>query len=182
MASSFNIDTFTSKLKKGGALASLFEVELSASQGSKGSINDFTFMCKGISLPASTITAATVTYMGRSLQIPGNRDAAQITTSVYNDEDMEIRNYIENWMEKINSHRTNVRDRNLVRILDYTGTMKVRQLRKDGTGSSKEYEFINVWPSSCPEIAMSWDTSDIQTFDITWEYNYWKSPESNTGR
>ena len=85
-------------------------------------------------------------------------------------------------MEKINSHRTNVRDRNLVRILDYTGTMKVRQLRKDGTGSSKEYEFINVWPSSCPEIALSWDTSDIQTFDITWEYNYWKSSESNTGR
>ena len=182
MASTFNIDTFTSKLTKGGALASLFEVELLApGKGSIGNITDFTFMCKGVSLPASTITAATVTYMGRSLQIPGNRDAAQIVTSVYNDEDMEIRNYIESWMEKLNSHTTNVRDSSMVKILDYTAEMKVRQLRKDGQGFSKEYTFVDCWPSSCPEIALSWDTSDIQTFDITWEFNYWKSADSNTG-
>ena len=181
MASAFNIDTFTAKLTKGGALASLFEVELTADKGTKGTINEFKFLCKGISLPASTITAATVTYMGRGLQIPGNRDAAQVTTSVYNDEDMEVRNYIESWMERLNSHKSNKRDAAMVKILDYTGTMKVRQLRKDGSGSSKMYEFVNCWPSACPEIALSWDTNEIQTFDITWEFNYWKSSESNTG-
>ena len=180
--SNFNIDTFTSKLTKGGALASLFEVELIATSGTLGSIDAFKFLCKGVSLPASTITAATVTYMGRGLQIPGNREAAQIVTSVYNDEDMEIRNYIESWMERLNSHRSNKRDSTMVRILDYTGTMKVRQLRKDGTGSSKEYEFVDCWPSACPEIALSWESNEIQSFDITWEFNYWKSVDSNTGQ
>ena len=28
---------------------------------------------------------------------------------------------------------------------------------------------------------MSWDTNDIQTFDITWEFNYWKSAGSGAG-
>ena len=181
-ASSFNIDTFTAKLTRGGALTSLFECEIQAQgKGTKGNITDFTFLCKGVSLPASNIDQATITYMGRALQIPGNRAAQQITTSVYNDEDMEIRNYIESWMERLNSHRTNVRDSNFIKILDYTGEMKIRQLKKDGTGSSKEYIFKNVWPSSCPEIAMSWDTSDIQTFDIVWDYNYWSSDKSGAG-
>ena len=183
MASSFNIDTFTSKLTKGGALASLFECELTANaKSTKGSVADWIFMCKGVVFPASTIDAATVTYMGRALQIPGNRAAAQLTTSVYNDENMEIRNYIENWMERLNSHKTNKRDSAWNKILDYTAEMKVRQLKKDGSGSSKEYVFTNVWPSTCAEIALSWDTNEIQTFDVTWEYNYWSSvSDSGTG-
>ena len=183
MASSFNIDTFTSKLSKGGALASLFECELNASgKGTEGDIGDFTFLCKGVSFPASTIEGATVTYMGRALNIPSNRAAAQLTTSVYNDEGMEVRNYIENWMERLNSHKTNKRDGAWNKILDYTAEMKVRQLKKDGTGSSKEYIFTNVWPSTCAEIALSWDTNEIQAFDVTWEYNYWSSlTHSGTG-
>jgi len=178
----FNIDTFTSALEKGGALASLFECELTGGVGgTKGSVADWTFMCKGVVFPASAIDVATVTYMGRALQIPGNRAAAQLTTSVYNDEGMEIRNNIENWMERLNSHKTNKRDSAFIKILDYTGEMKVRQLKKDGSGSTKQYVFTNVWPSSCGEIALSWDTNDIQTFDITWEYAYWKSTQSTTG-
>ena len=180
--STFNIDTFTSKLTRGGALASLFEVEILASgKGVKGDLDDFSFLCTGVSLPASTITAATVTYMGRALSIPGGRDVAQVTTSIYNDEFMEIRNYVESWMERLNSQRTNKRDTTFIKILDYTGEMKVRQLKKDGTGKSKEYVFHNVWPSTCPEIAMSWETNEIQKFDVVREFNYWSSSESGAG-
>ena len=180
--STFNIDTFTSKLTRGGALASLFEVEILASgKGVKGDLDDFSFLCTGVSLPASTITAATVTYMGRALSIPGGRDVAQVTTSIYNDEFMEIRNYVESWMERLNSQRTNKRDTTFIKILDYTGEMKVRQLKKDCTGKSKEYVFHNVWPSTCPEIAMSWETNEIQKFDVVWEFNYWSSSESGAG-
>ena len=181
-ASSFNIDTFTSELTSGGALASLFECELDAAgQGISGDIAKWHFMCKGVAFPASTITAATVTYMGRALSIPGGRDVAQVTTSIYNDEFMEIRNYVESWMERLNSQRTNKRDTTFIKILDYTGEMKVRQLKKDGTGKSKEYVFHNVWPSTCPEIAMSWETNEIQKFDVVWEFNYWSSSESGAG-
>ena len=181
--SNFNVDSFTSKLKQGGALGSLFECELTGSKGTEAmtAIGDFKFMCKGVTFPASTIEAATVTYMGRPLQIPGNRAAAQVTTEIYNDEKMEIRNHIESWMERLNSHKTNKRQAGFEAINSYTGTMKVSQLSKVGTATTKSYEFIDVWPSSTGEITLSWDTNDIQTFSVIWEFSYWKSRQSNVG-
>ena len=177
----FSIDTFTEKLASGGALGSLFQCNLVTAKGSGSVIADFKFLCKGATLPASAVEAATVTYMGRAIQLPGNRAAAQLVTSVYNDENMEIRNHIENWMELLNSHRTNKRAAGMQQINSYTGSLTVEQLKKSGLGVSKGYEFVQAWPSSCGEIAVAWDSNDIQTFDITWEFAYWKSTESTVG-
>ena len=177
----FNIDTFTAKLKSGGALGSLFECELTSAKGSGSTIGDFKFLCKGATFPASTIEAATVTYMGRAMNIPGNRAATQLVTSIYNDEDMEIRNHIENWMELLNSHSTNKRATGMAAINSYTGALKVKQLAKEGVTVTKSYEFIDAWPSSCGEIALSWDTNDIQTYDVTWDCSYWRSSQSQVG-
>ena len=177
----FSIDTFTEKLASGGALGSLFQCNLVTAQGSGSVLADFKFLCKGATLPASAVEAATVTYMGRAIQLPGNRAAAQLVTSVYNDENMEIRNHIENWMELLNSHRTNKRAVGMQQINSYTGSLTVEQLHKTGAGVTKSYEFIQAWPSATAEIAVAWDSNDIQTFDITWEYAYWKSTESTVG-
>ena len=171
----FNIDTFTAKLAAGGALGSLFECELTKAKGAGSTIGDFKFMCKEAILPASTIEPGTVTYMGRALQIPGNRAAQQLNTTVYNDESMKIRNHIENWMEMLNSHRSNSRHSGFESIGSYTGSLQVKQLSKADVGTVKTYEFIDAWPSSCGEIPLSWETNEIQTFAVTWEYNYWKS-------
>ena len=181
MALAFSIDTFTEKLRQGGALGSLFQCNLVTAKGTGSVINDFKFLCKGATLPGSAVEAATVTYMGRAIQLPGNRAAAQLTTSVYNDEGMEIRNHIENWMELLNSHRTNKRAPGMMQINSYTGSLKVEQLHKTGAGVTKSYEFVQAWPSATSEIAVAWDSNDIQTFDITWEFAYWKSTESTVG-
>ena len=180
---SFSIDTFTSKLKAGGALASLFEAELTTTKGpiQPSAVNDFNFLCKATTLPGDTIDVATVTYMGRGINIPSNRAAVQWTTTVYNDEGMEVRNNIESWMEKLNSHSTNVRATGMQRILDYTGTLTVEQLTKTDAGASKMYTFVNAWPSAIGEITVDWETNDIQTYDVTWEFAYWKSEESGAG-
>jgi hypothetical protein len=180
---SFSIDSFTSKLKAGGALASLFEAELTTSKGIEdaSSIQDFKFLCKATTLPGDTIDVATVTYMGRGINIPSNRAAVQWTTTVYNDEGMEIRNNIESWMEQLNSHKTNVRAASMTQIQSYTGTLKVRTFAKAGTVSPKSYEFIDAWPSAIGEISVDWETNDIQTYDVTWEFSYWRSAQSDTG-
>ena len=183
-STNFSIDKFTTKLKDGGALASLFQCELTGAKGSGSTIGGFKFLCKGVSFHASDIESATMTFMGRALQIPSNRAAAQLTTSIYNDEGMAIRNHLENWMELINSHKDNKRSSTMKQITgssSYTGSLKISQHKKDDTGVSKVYEFVDCWPSSTGEITLSWDTNDIQTYDVTWEYNYWKSPQSSTG-
>ena len=36
------------------------------------------------------------------------------------------------------------------------------------------YEFVDIWPTTLSEIALSYDTaSDIEQFDVTWSYNYY---------
>ena len=177
----FSIDTFTSQLKQGGALASLFECTVTGWSGISdvaGSQNQWIFMCNGATLPPSTITPATVTYMGRALQIPGNRDAAQLVTNIYNDENMEIRANIENWMEAINGHKTNKRDPGFVKIAgasgaSYTGTLTVSQLSKSDMTATRTYKFHNCWPSGTSEVALSWETNEIERFDVTWEFSHW---------
>ena len=180
----FSIDTFTSKLAQGGALASLFEASVTGTQGAVNAadMNNFKFLCKATTLPGDTIDVATVTYMGRGINIPSNRAAVQWTTTVYNDEGMEVRNNIESWMEQLNSHKTNVRAAAMTQIQSYTGTLKVKTFGKSGGGViHKSYEFIDAWPSAVGEITVDWETNDIQTYDITWEFSYWRSSKSNVG-
>ena len=179
---SFSIDTFTSKFTQGGALASLFRARLKSAKGSGSSIGDFEFLCKATTLPGDTIDVATITYMGRCINIPSNRAAVQWTTTIYNDEFMATRNHIENWMEQLNSHKTNKRATGMQRILDYTGTLEVAQLQKtDSSSETKTYEFMNAWPSAVGEITVDWETNEIQTYDVTWEYAYWRSADSAVG-
>ena len=177
----FSIDTFTAKLGGGGALASLFEAELTTTRGIEfsNSKSDFQFLCKATTLPGDTIDVATVTYMGRGINIPSNRAPVQWTTTVYNDEGMQIRNNIESWMEQLNSHKSNVRASAMTQIQSYTGTLKVKTFGKaSSTQIMKSYEFMDAWPSAIGEITVDWETNDIQTYDVTWEFSYWKSAES----
>ena len=179
----FSIDTFTSKLSQGGALASLFEAELTTTKGTEdeAAVADFKFLCKATTLPGDTIDVATVTYMGRGINIPSNRAAVQWTTTIYNDEFMATRNNIESWMEKLNSHKGNVREAAMSKIQSYTGTLKVKTFEKAGNVIPKSYEFMDAWPSAIGEITVDWETNDIQTYDITWEFSYWRSNQSNVG-
>ena len=180
----FSIDSFTSKLKAGGALASLFEAELTTSKGTEDSsaVQDFKFLCKATTLPGDTIDVATVTYMGRGINIPSNRAAVQWTTTVYNDEGMEIRNNVESWMEQLNSHKTNVRASAMTQIQSYTGTLKVKTFGKASSSRIlKSYEFMDAWPSAIAPIPVDWESNDIMTYDVTWEFSYWRSNQSNTG-
>ena len=182
--STFSIDTFTSKFTDGGALASLFKAKLLSTKGTSGDVGtgDFEFLCKATTLPGDTIDVATITYMGRGINIPSNRAAVQWTTTIYNDEFMATRNHIENWMEQLNSHKTNKRATGMQRILDYTGTLEVAQLQKtDSSSETKTYEFMNAWPSAVGEITVDWETNEIQTYDVTWEYAYWRSADSAVG-
>ena len=45
----------------------------------------------------------------------------------------------------------------------------------DKTGKSLlKWTFVDCWPQTIAEIALSYDTaSDIETFDVTWAYNYY---------
>ena len=166
----------------GGAMNSLFRCAVTSSKGAGMDATKFEYLCNAANLPGSTVEGATVNYMGRALNIPSNRAVQQLTTNVYNDEDMEIRNHIENWLELLSSHKTNKRASGMMGINSYTGTLEVQQLSKDGTKATKTYEFIQAYPASTGDIAVSWATNDIETFDIVWNFAYWTAKNSQGGQ
>ena len=98
---------------------------------------------------------------------------------------MEIRAHIENWMEAINGHKTNKRKAGWEKIsggadVTYTGTLEVSQLSKSTGEATRTYQFNNAWPSGTTEVALSWETNDIERFDVTWEFSYWNVIKGST--
>ena len=180
--SNFSISTFTSKkgLQQGGALSSLFQVSVTTEPAGVDKLDQMIYLTKGANLPTSAIDTTEVSFMGRPLKIPMNRASQDWNTTVYNDEDMSIRHILEGWMHKISSHQTNERANDYLSINSYTGVLKVEQFSKDGTSTFNFYTFHQAWPTTLTEIALSWDTNEIETYDVTWAYSYWLSNKITT--
>ena len=178
-ATTFSIDSFTANFPGGGALSSLYQVSAAISKD-HNSINagltNFNFVCKGANLPTSALESTEVVFMGRPIKIPLNRAQADWTTSIYNDEGMEVRFAVERWMDMINTHVTNIRTKDKSLINSYTGTLSVTQFKKDGEEApGTTYTFKKAWPTTIAEVALAWDANEIETYDITWSYAHWTS-------
>ena len=186
----FSPTTFLAKLQGGGALQSLFQVTIvtpTLLTSTDAAEKDYPYMTKAATFPESTITATPISYMGREIQIPGNRESTQWTNTIYNDEDFLIRHMLEAWTEKLNSGPGNSRSSDMLTPLTYTGTLEVTGFKKstktsdpDDTGKTTEdadvassYKFWFAWPSSVGEITLDWETNEIQEYEVTWEYSYY---------
>ena len=140
----FNISQFRSNLRFDGARPNLFEVGLTFPNtvlGGTTSGQQALFMAKAAQLPGSTLGTVSMNYFGRELKFAGNRTFADWTITVINDEDFGIRNSLENWMNLINSHTSNVRAASSNTPLGYTTNSVVTQYGKD-TSIIKKYNFL----------------------------------------
>ena len=175
----FSPNTFLTKMQLGGALQSLFNVTIVVPDGSTPGMADYQYMAKAATFPESTITATPISYMGREVQIPGNRESVQWTNTVYNDEDFLVRNMLTDWMEKLNSGSSNTRSSKMLTHASYTGSLQVSGFGKSGLEKAiQAYKFHYAWPSSVGEITLDWETNEIQEYEVTWEYAYWTSIKS----
>lgn len=170
----FTVSKFLSNFAQGGALQSLFQAKIK--NGPTGIIipDSNRFMIKTTSFPESVITAGDIAYMGRSITIPGNRESQQWSTEIYNDEDHKIRMALLKWMDNINAHADNVREDNWIGLSQYTGTLDISQLSKTGAKKATAVAtFYRAWPSTVGEISLDWETNEIQTYEVTWEFSHW---------
>ena len=169
-----DISTFKGKLVYGGARPSLFDVAISQPQAMSGTTAPSTMItqCNVSAIPSLTVTPIERQYLGRTVKIPGDMVFADLTTTIINSEDYEIRSFCEEWMDILNGHKDNsgVSDSST-----FYGTVNLTQYAKTGE-MLMQYRFNDCWPSTISEIALSYDTaSDIETFDITWSYNYYET-------
>ena len=176
-----NISQFKSKLIGGGARPNLFEVELTTLPPSVTSNWDaevFSFMCKGANLPAQTIANIDVPFRGRIFKVAGDRTIEPWTITVINDEDFRFRNAFEEWTQQIANLDTNL---GATDPSAYMTNAKVYQLGRGSEKSSqnngggdnvvlKEYEFIDIFPTSVSAIDLSYDTGDtIEEYTVEFQ-------------
>ena len=176
-----NISQFKSKLIGGGARPNLFEVELTTLPPNVVSDWDadiFQFMCKAAALPAQNIANIDVPFRGRIFKVAGDRTIDTWTVTVINDEDFRIRNAFEEWTQQIANLDTNI---GATDPSAYMTNAKVFQLGRGTTKSSKdsngtdnvvlkEYDFVDIFPTTVSSIDLSYDTGDtIEEFTVEFQ-------------
>jgi hypothetical protein len=173
------ISNFKSSLVGGGARPNLFEVELTTLPGDIAwDATNFKFMCKAAQLPGQTIASIDVPFRGRTFKVAGDRTIDAWTVTIINDENFAYRNAFESWTELIAKLDTNL---GATDPSAYMRNAKVYQLGRGSTASSqnntgsanavlKEYEFIDIFPTSVAPIDLSYDSSDtIEEFTVEFQ-------------
>ena len=177
----FNISKFKGALKGGGARPSLFKFTVT---GSPVTLTNLEYFCQVSALPPLTVTPIEKIYFGRTVKIPGDIVFGDLTTTIYQTEDGNERFNLESWMDKINGHVDNVsslEDETTNFMGKYSGVGTLFQYAKDGETTLSEVEFVDMWPQSITEIALSYDTaSDLEQFDVTWSYNHYNVTVGST--
>ena len=173
------ISNFKTAMSGGGARPNLFEVEITTlPAGIAWNAAGFKFMCKAAQLPGQTIASIDVPFRGRTFKVAGDRTIDAWTVTIINDENFEYRNAFESWTELIANLDTNLG----ATLPDaYMRNARVYQLGRgsrtsstDSTGSEnvvlKEYEFIDIFPTSVSPIDLSYDSSDtIEEFTVEFQ-------------
>ena len=182
----FNIEEFRSKgLTGGGARPSLFEVEITnlPLQVNTTISEKFKFTCSASEIPAATIGSIDVAYFGRQIKLAGDRTFADWTVTIQNDEDFAVRAMFEAWSNQINQL---VANKQLPSTTGGNNGYKsasafVTQYGRAGKDTIlRAYEFVGIFPTSIGNMALDWDsTNRIQTFDVTFSYDYWIPAEQN---
>jgi hypothetical protein len=177
----FSVQEFSSALPKGGARSGLFQCKLSFPDGIIGvgeAAKRYTLTAHAASIPSSTIEPTDVSYFGRTFSIPGTRTFEDWSTTIYNTEDYLVRNAFERWSEHINDHETNQTGVSSLGLdsgdtAAYTQDITVELINKKGV-LNRTYKLFDAWPTAIGAVDLAWEGNDIQTFEVTWSYNYWK--------
>ena len=180
------ISQFKSALAGGGARPNLFEVRMtSLPEGVPwDAASDLQFLCKAAQLPASNIAQIDIPFRGRIFKVAGDRTVEPWSITVINDENFQIRNSMEAWIEKMAKLSNNIGN---VSPDSYMVTAEVFQLARGGKlGNSdskavdngnankilKGYKFLDIFPTSVSAIDLSYDSSDaIEEFTVEFQVN-----------
>ena len=170
----FNISNFKDALPLGGSRAGLFRIYIPVPdflKGHGGSAEKFSLSAQASTIPPGTIEVTEIAYFGRTFKLPGARTFDEWSTTVMIDEDFATRDFIEQWMDRINGNTTN----KTTSKGNYFRDLEVHQYAKTGE-IIRKYILVDAWPSGLGEVALDWaEGSTVQTFDVAWQFQWWES-------
>ena len=173
----FTVSTFKTQLATGHGAArpALYKIDINSptgiGQSFSGSSN---LLVKAAAIPASTIAPLTVNYYGRAYKTPGFRTFDVWNVTVINDESMEARQNIMEWMVAISGMLRGNRASTVGGRFGTTaeGDATVTQLGIDGSDQGS-WKMHNLWPTELGEVGLDWSSDAIEEYTVAFSYDYW---------
>jgi hypothetical protein len=179
------INDFISKIGQ-GTKPNMFAIDIvwpadlgSGKQSATGDDKDLVdLLCKSAALPASNLGVIEVPFRGRTVKISGDRTFDTWTPTFFNDKDMKIRAYFEQWLEAMNTHNGNNAPKFRPNNSDgYMAEVRVKQLEKNSSERGtilREYTLKHAFPTNVSQIDLGYDSNDqISEFSVEFQYSYW---------
>ena len=167
-----------------GTKPNMFVIDIEWPSGALGGPDDknmVDLLCKSAALPASNLGVIEVPFRGRTVKIAGDRTFDTWTPTFFNDKEMKIRTYFEEWLQSMNTHNGNNAPKFRPSQTGAEGYMatavRVKQLEKNATDKGtiiREYTLHHAFPTSVSQIDLGYDSNDqISEFSVEFQYSYW---------
>lgn len=143
-------------------LSYMWEVELTGNNG------DVVSTCaRASAIPTTLIEQTKRYYCGVEYSYAGRDTSPRVfRVTFFDNEDFVVRNFIEEWRSQLAGGE----DNKMVSPTKYFRNMKLKM--KDTTDGvvTKEYEFMDCYPTEVSETALTYESSELVTFDVMFAY------------
>jgi hypothetical protein len=178
------IDDFQAALSNGGARSNLFRATIywpnaaveAGADKRIGAEKLNSFMIKTAQLPGSTINSIPVPFRGRTLKVSGDRDFADWSVNIVNDNNFLVRNAMERWHDYMSGAVSNIPGGGLdtMNFSTYTANLEVEQLDRFGR-PIKLYRLMSAWPTEVSPIELSYDVGEVEEFSVNFTYQWFET-------
>lgn len=148
-----------------------------------GKTGKHSILCKGASLPASTIGIAEVPFRGRTIKLSGDRTYATWSATYIADNDMGTRSRFEQWNNMMNTHSDNTAFFNepVGPVRGYAQDVYVMQIEKNSKlegRTNKIYLLKHAFPTNIGSIELAYDNNNtVSEYTVDFEYSYFLSTD-----
>jgi len=144
---------------------------VAAAIGAGSPNNQVAYLAKAASIPQAVQQIGTANYMGRQYKYPADRTFNDWNITVYNDGAYTLRKAFEQWLNSINTYKTNIGPNAMNSVMT---DWYVSPLTREGNVITT-YKFVGCWPSTIGEISLDMaPSSEPSSFQVTMSYQYYE--------
>jgi hypothetical protein len=173
-----DITGFRASISQGLLRPNQFRVELNFPTFVTGGTNAAflgQFHCKAASLPSSIVAPVPVFYLGRAINVAGERDFQPWQVMVYN-ENFQVKDALTRWSNGINNITNNT---GIVQPAAYQTDITIRQLSRNGD-IVKSVKLVDAMPVEVGPVELDYAANNaVQMFSCTFVYNYFEETGVN---
>jgi len=139
------------------------------------------FLAKAVSFPAKTLAGTDFRYAGKfNLNVPYETTYEPVAITLLNTGQYSPRKFWNNWF----NHIQNMNSHNMQYYEKFVGTVTISHYLDDvedldPSKAAYQVTLHNAWPKIMSSIEMTWESAEIQDFQVDLTYSWWTATGEN---